>query len=63
MTTPTDVKKTFWLPKKEVEKFESKFPMHGAMTWFLREALRRFNEITSFDPEEDLKSAIDDIHI
>lgn len=63
MTTPRNVKKTLWLPEDEVEEFESTFPMHGAMTWFVREALRRFNEMNRVKPEEIVDVAVRDIHI
>lgn len=57
------VKKIVELPKDEVQRFEERFPQHGAFTWFIREAIRRFNDIYEINSEELIELAVRDIEI
>ncbi len=55
------VKKTLLIPKEEADKFRRTHPQHGAFTWFVREALRRYNLINDVDPEELINLAVGEI--
>ena len=57
------VKKTLLIPREEYEKFRRTLPMHGAFVWFVREALRCFNELNDIDPKEFVKLAVDEISL
>lgn len=61
MPRPAEVKKIINLPVEDVEEFDRKHPQHGSFTWFVREALRRYNEISHPDPLELVNDVVADI--
>jgi len=55
------VRKTILVSRDEYEKFETRHPGHGDFTWFVREALARYNEINDTNPEELIALAVGEI--
>lgn len=58
---PKLVKKTLLIPEEEVKKFEAKHRGHGDFTWFVRESLRRYNELNDTNPDELITLAVNEI--
>lgn len=58
-----DTKVTVALPTEELETFQKRFPQHGSITWFFREAIIRFNELFDVDPNEAIGQAVSDIEL
>jgi hypothetical protein len=57
------VKKTILIPAKEWSRFKERHPGHGDFTWFVREALTRYNEVNSVSPEELIQLAVSEIRL
>lgn len=55
------VRKHIEVPAEELKKFESRHPSRGAFTWFVTEALTRYNQINETSPEELVELAVDEI--
>lgn len=49
------------VPKEDYEVFRSNYPAYGAWTWFVRESLRRFNELHTESPEDLIQTAVEGI--
>lgn len=60
--SPTDtVKRTVEIPRIEYERFRERHPGHGDFIWFLREALRLYNDLNEVKPEELIQTAVSEI--
>jgi len=57
------VKRTLLIPRDEMERFKSRHGGHGDFTWFVREALRRYNDLNDVDPNELISLAMSDIKV
>ena len=55
-------KKTILVPDVEVERFKRRHPGHGDFTWFVREALRRYNDLNDVEPDELVELAVKEIN-
>lgn len=55
------VKKIVLFPEKEVERFKARHRGHGDFTWFMREALKRYNDLNEIDPDELIKLAVEGV--
>lgn len=51
------------VPLDEIEKFERIHPSRGAFSWFVREALERYNELNDVSQEELIEIAVKEIRI
>jgi hypothetical protein len=58
-----DVRKTILVPREEFERFQARHPGHGDFTWFVREALSRYNKINDTNPEELIGLAVGEISL
>lgn len=47
------VTRTVQLPEAELERFRAAHPAYGSLSWFLREALARYNALRLPDPDAD----------
>jgi len=52
--TPRMVK----VPTADYKIFKSNYPAHGSWTWFVRESLRRFNDLHLGNTDEILDQAV-----
>lgn len=57
------VKKTLLIPKVDFVRFQKRHPQHGAFVWFVREALRNYNELNDIDPDELIRLAVGEIDL
>lgn len=57
------VKKTLLLPKDEMDRFKARHRGHGDFTWFVREALRAYNDLNDIDPDELIKLAVGEVSL
>lgn len=55
------VKKIVLLPKTEVERFKARHRGHGDFTWFVREVLKKYNDLNDVDPDELLRLAAEGV--
>lgn len=55
------VKRTIFVPKADIDRFRKLQPGYGSFTWFVRTALRRFNELHSVAAGDTLGMAVADI--
>lgn len=63
---PTEVelvKKTLLVPKTEVDRFKKRHRGHGDFTAFVREALKRYNDLNDTDPDELISLAVGEIRL
>lgn len=58
---PVTVKKTVLIPSDEWLRFKERHPGHGDFTWFVREALTRYNDVNDTSPEELIGLAVSEI--
>ena len=57
------VKRTLLIDREDYERFQARNPSHGAFTWFVREALHKYNELNDVDPKELIELAVKEITI
>jgi hypothetical protein len=57
------VKKTLLVDAEELNKFHLRNPSHGAFTWFVNAALRRYNEINETSAEELIALSVDELSL
>jgi len=57
------VKKTILIDKDEFDKFRERHPGHGDFVWFVREALKKYNELNEVDPNELVELAVGEIDL
>ena len=55
------VKKIVLLPEREIERFKAKHRGHGDFTWFVREVLKKYNDLNEVDPDELLRLAAEGV--
>jgi hypothetical protein len=64
MTLPDEtIKRTLLIPKVEMDRFKARHGGHGDFTWFVREALRRYNDLNDVDPNELISLAVSDLSL
>ena len=57
------VKKTLLIPKADFDRFKSLHPQHGALVWFVREAIRSYIELNTSDPKELIRLSVGEINL
>ena len=57
------VKRTLLIPKKEMDRFKARHQGHGDFTWFVRESLKRYNDLNDVDPKELIGLAVTGIRV
>lgn len=57
------VKRTFLISAAEVDRFKARHRGHGDLTWFIRTALKKYNDLNDIDLEELVELAVKEIHI
>lgn len=60
-TEPTEKKIVLIFPSEDVKRFKEINPAHGALTWFCREALRRYNALHDITESDKVIEAVSDI--
>ena len=50
-----------WVPNEDYETFLMNYPAYGAKTWFIRECLRRFNELHTDIPDDLIKTVAEGV--
>jgi len=58
---PETVKRTILIDGEDYRRFRERHPSHGAFTWFIRTALKKYNELNDTDPEELVQLAVGDL--
>lgn len=57
------VTRTLALPREDLEAFQAHHPGHGAFSWFVREALKRYNELHTIDADDLIQAAVGEIRL
>jgi hypothetical protein len=68
MEQPTDrppardvIPKPVTVPRDDAEWFDSHYPMHGAWSWFVREALAQFRRLNEVNPNELIELGVKEL--
>lgn len=54
-------KKTILVETEEYERFKRRHPGHGDFTWFIRTAMRFYNELNDVKPDELVRTAVEEL--
>ena len=49
------------IPTEDYAEFKRNYPAHGSLTWFIRECIRRYNDIHAEKPEELIGMVVESI--
>ena len=55
------LKKAAHIPKEDYDIFKENYPGYGSWTWFVRECLRRFNDLHKETPKELIRIVVEGV--